>query len=94
MVRALARHFDAREDAARHPLGHLWQQLDRPHRDLPGLLGFYQRIKHGVDGGRAGDRSCSVLQVFEALVQYRNDVFGHGGSRFDRFYQSRSQCSS
>ncbi len=30
----------------------------------------------------AGDQSCSPLQVFDALVQYRNGVFGHGGPRF------------
>ena len=36
MLRELARHFGSRPDAAAHPLGHLWDQLDRPHRDRPG----------------------------------------------------------
>ena len=30
MLRELARHFGARPDAAAHPLGHLWDQLNRP----------------------------------------------------------------
>ena len=60
--------------------------MTRQHRDKPGLVGLYQRIKHGVDGNRAGDRSCSILQVLEALVPYRNGVFGHGAVRFESFY--------
>jgi hypothetical protein len=30
MLRALARHFGSRPDAAAHPLGHLWDQLNQP----------------------------------------------------------------
>src|SRR5437868_1312790 len=37
MLRGLARHFGARPDAAAHPLGHVWEQLNRPYRDRPGL---------------------------------------------------------
>ncbi len=86
MLRELARHFGARPDAASHPLGHLWHQLDTPRRDLPGLLALYRRIRNGVDGQPADDQSCSVLQVLDALVQYRNAVFGHGGPRFESFF--------
>ena len=86
MVRELAKHFGTRAETTSHPLAHLWGQLTRPHRDTPGLVGLYQRIKHGADGDRAGDRSCSILQVLEALVPYRNGVFGHGAVRFASFY--------
>lgn len=86
IVRDLAKHFGTRAEISSHPLEHLWGQLTRPHRDKPGLLGLYQRIKHGADGDRAGDRSCSILQVLEALVPYRNGVFGHGAVRFESFY--------
>src|SRR5262249_10215864 len=50
-------------------------------------LALYRRIKHGPDGEPAGDQDCSVCQVFEALVQYRNGVFGHGAGRFEAFYE-------
>ena len=86
MLRELARHFGQRPDASSHPLGHLWDQLDKARRDRPALLALYRRIKHGADGEPAGDQSCSLLQLFDALVQYRNDVFGHGGARFESFY--------
>ena len=86
MVRELAKHFGTRAETTRHPLAHLWGQLTRQHRDKPGLVGLYQRIKHGADGDRAGDRSCSILAVLEALVPYRNGVFGHAAGRFESFY--------
>src|SRR5215475_3504737 len=86
IVREVAKHFGTRAEPTSHPLAHLWGQLTRQHRDKPGLVGLYQRIKHGADGVRAGDRSCSILQVLEALVPYRNGVFGHGAVRFDSFY--------
>src|SRR5262245_59503982 len=86
IVRELAKHFGTSAETTSHPLAHLWRQLTRQHRDKPGLVGLYQRIKHGADGDRAGDRSCSILQVLEALVQYRNSVFGHGAVRFESFY--------
>ena len=86
MLRELAHHFGQRADAPSHPLGHLWGQLDSARRDRPALLALYRRIKHGADGQPVGDQSCSLLQVFEALVQYRNDVIGHGGPRFDSFF--------
>jgi serine/threonine protein kinase/WD40 repeat protein/tetratricopeptide (TPR) repeat protein len=87
ILRELARHFSARPNATEHPLGHLWDQLNRVHRDRPDLLALYRRIKNGPDGEPAGDLGCSLLQLLEALVQYRNGVFGHGAGRFDSFYE-------
>jgi WD40 repeat protein/serine/threonine protein kinase len=87
ILRELARHFGARADAASHPMGQLWQQLSLVRRNKPAMLALYCRIKSGPDGQPAGDQSCSILQVFEALVQYRNSVFGHGASRIDAFYE-------
>jgi WD40 repeat protein/serine/threonine protein kinase/tetratricopeptide (TPR) repeat protein len=87
MLRELARFFGTRPDAASHPLGHLWQQLETKRRDLPALTALYRRIKNGPDGEPSGDQSCSLLQLFDALVQYRNSVFGHGAARFEAFYQ-------
>jgi formylglycine-generating enzyme required for sulfatase activity/serine/threonine protein kinase len=87
MLRELARHFGQRPDAAAHPLGHLWGQLNPSRRDLPATLALYRRIKNGPDGEPAGDQSCSLLELLDGLVQYRNGVFGHGASRFDAFYE-------
>jgi serine/threonine protein kinase/tetratricopeptide (TPR) repeat protein len=86
MLRELAGHFGGLPDAASHPLGHLQNQLDRPRRDMPATLALYRRIKNGPDGQPGGDQSCSLQQLIDALVQYRNGVFGHGGSRFESFY--------
>ncbi len=86
LLRELARHFAQRPDAASHPLGHLAEQLQRPRKDLSAVLDLYRRIKNGVDGEPGGDQSCSLLQVLDALVRYRNDVFGHGSERFESFY--------
>jgi hypothetical protein len=72
MLRELARDFGQRPTAATHPLGHLWRQLQRAHRDKPGLLALYQGIKNGPDEEPAGDQSCSILQVVDAVVSYRN----------------------
>ena len=87
MLRELARHFGTRPDASSHPLGHLWRELNEPRRDSSGLLGLYCRIKNGADGEPVAARQCSLLEVFDALVQYRNGVQGHGGPRFDSFYE-------
>ncbi len=87
MLRELTRFFGTRSDAAVHPLGHVWGQLSQPRRDLPALLALYRRVKNGPDGEPGGDQSGSVLQVLEALVQYRNGVFGHGAGRFASFYE-------
>ena len=79
--------FGLRPDAASHPLGRLWDQLALPRRDQPALLALYRRLKNGADGAPAGDSTCSVLEVLDSLVQYRNAVFGHGAARFDSFYE-------
>jgi tetratricopeptide (TPR) repeat protein len=87
MLRELAAYFSARVDADTHPLGHLGRQLLAKHKSHPALLALYRRIKNGPDGQPGGDEGCSLLQLFEALVQYRNGVFGHGGPRFELFYE-------
>src|SRR5262245_24131682 len=83
ILRDGARHFGQRPDAGSHPLGHVWEQLTAKHPDRPGLLALFRRIKNGPDGEPGGDVSCSLLQVLESLVQYRNGVFGHGAGRFE-----------
>jgi WD40 repeat protein len=87
LTRELASYFGTRPDGSSHPLGHLWDQLNRPRRDWAAILALYCRIKNGPDGQPAGDMSCSLLQLFDALVQYRNAVFGHGAGRFTEFYE-------
>jgi WD40 repeat protein/serine/threonine protein kinase/tetratricopeptide (TPR) repeat protein len=87
ILRELSRQFTQRPDAASHPFGHLWSQLTEKQRDRSGLLALYRRIKGGVDGKPVGDESCSILDVLDALVQYRNSVFGHGGPRFESFFE-------
>jgi WD40 repeat protein/serine/threonine protein kinase len=87
MLRELARYFGERVDSGTHPLGRLWTQLTRPRNDMPDLLVLYCRIKNGPDGQPGGDRTCSVLQVLDAIVQYRNAVFGHGAGRLAEFYE-------
>ncbi|MCE9546422.1 MAG: protein kinase [Planctomycetia bacterium] len=86
ILRELARYYGNRSDGKPHPLDHLWRQLDEPRRDLPAVSALYRRIKNGADGAASGDKSCSLLQVFDSLVQYRNGVFGHGAGRFESFY--------
>ena len=86
-VRELSRYFGERSDANSHPLGHLWKQLNQKHAEHPGMLALYRRIKNGPDGKPGGDQRCSVLQLIESLVQYRNAVFGHGASRAESFYE-------
>jgi hypothetical protein len=81
MLRELSRHFGSRTDAATHPLGRVWIQLTMPRRDLAGIVALFRRIKNGPDGQPAGDQSCTLSELFDALVQYRNGVFGHGAAR-------------
>jgi internalin A len=90
LLRELARHFGARTDAASHPLGHLWTQLNTSRRDLPGVLALYRRIKNGPEGAPASDQSCSLLQLLNALVLYRNVIFGHGAVRLASFYEQET----
>ena len=86
ILRETARHYGSLPDAASHPLGQMWGQLNRPQHDPSALAALYRRIKNGPDGQPAGDKSCTILQLFEALVQYRNGVVGHGAGRFESFY--------
>jgi serine/threonine protein kinase len=88
ILRELSRHFSTRVDANHHPLGRLHEQLTCARKNLPGVLALYRRIKNGPDGAPSDDQSCSVLQLFDALIQYRNLVFGHGGPRFDSFFEN------
>ena len=95
ILRELSRFFGGAVDAARHPLGRLHDQLTQQRADRPALLALFQRIKNGPDGTPVGDQRCSVMQVLNALVQYRNHVFGHGGPRFDSFFDKEmGRCSS
>lgn len=86
ILRELAKYFATRVDSASHPWGSLNEQLTKTTRDEPALLALYQRIKNGPDGSLAADQSCSLIGVLDALVQYRNAVFGHGAGRFESFY--------
>lgn len=86
ILRELCRHFHSRVDATTHPWGLLWSQLSNPHKDLPATLALFRRLKNGPDGDLAADQSCSIYQVLDGLVQYRNAVFGHGAGRFETFY--------
>lgn len=88
LLREISRHFGSLPDASSHPMGHLWQQLSQKRRDLKHLLNLYRQTKNGADGQAATDQTFTVMQVLEALVQYRNGVFGHGASRFDEFYEN------
>ncbi len=87
LLRESARHFGNRVDAASHPLGHLWEQLSTKRREWDGVLALFRRIKNGPDGQPTNAKSCSALELFDALVQYRNTVFGHGASRVASFYE-------
>jgi hypothetical protein len=72
ILRELIKYFGQRADAACHPVGHVWSQLSDKRRDRPGLLALFRRIKNGPDGQPTGAESCSILEILEALVQYRN----------------------
>jgi hypothetical protein len=72
ILRTLAKYFQEQENDLNQPHASLWQQLSQQHKQMPGLLALYQRIKNGPDAKLANDRSCSLLQLFDALVQYRN----------------------
>ncbi|MBC8868505.1 MAG: serine/threonine protein kinase [Planctomycetes bacterium] len=87
LLRESARHFGNRVDAASHPLGHLWEQLSTRRREWDGVLSLFRRIKNGPDGQPTNVKGCSALELFDALVQYRNTVFGHGASRVASFYE-------
>lgn len=85
-LRETARHWDDSSQTETHPVGQLWKQLNKKHSNLPSVLALYQRIKSGPDGTPSGEKSCTVLQLFDLIVQYRNTVFGHGANRVASFY--------
>lgn len=87
ILREASRHFGQPQQEGSHPLGHLWQQLNQKHSDLGGLSALFRRIKNGPEGRPAGGKSCSILQLLDALVTYRNAVIGHGAGRFQSFYE-------
>ena len=86
ILREVAEDFSQRPDAATHPLGHVWAQYTLPRKDLPGMLALHRRIKNGADAQPSNHTSCSVRDVIDALVTYRNTVFGHGAGREEAFY--------
>lgn len=90
MLRELSRHYGESETTRGHPLRPVWRQLNRKHAigDSPGIVGLYRRIKHGPDGKLAADSKCTLLDLFDKIVRYRNDVVGHGGPRFDNFFEN------
>jgi formylglycine-generating enzyme required for sulfatase activity/serine/threonine protein kinase len=88
MLRESSRYFASRTDAATHPLGHVAGQLSQRSRDWPSVLALYRRIKNGPDGALAIVETCSLQELIDALVQYRNAVFGHGGPRMAAFYEN------
>jgi len=90
MLRELARHYGESETAKGHPLRLVWRQLNRKHSvgDSPGIVGLFRRIKHGPDGKLSASTTCTLLELFDKLVRYRNDVVGHGGPRFDAFFEN------
>lgn len=88
-LRETTRWISERDDAEQHPLGGLWNQLNRKRKDLPAVLALYQRIRNGPDGEPGREKSCSLLQLFDLIVQYRNTVFGHGANRVASFYEQK-----
>lgn len=89
MLRELARYFEQSHAPRPHPLAGLAARLNQKRSDHSGALDLYCRIKNGVDGRPSGDRSCSLLQVINVLVSYRNAVKGHSaGDRPAEFYEA------
>lgn len=87
-LRETSRHVAKRPDAATHPLGHVWDQLNQKRSDLAGTVDLFRRIKNGPQGKVSGAKSVSLLELFGSLVQYRNAVFGHGATRHEAFYEN------
>jgi WD40 repeat protein/serine/threonine protein kinase len=85
MLRELSRYY--RDGDERHPLFRTSRQLHGARDDLPGILDLYRRIANGPDAAPSGVKRCSPLDLFGALVQYRNAVFGHGANRPEAFYE-------
>ncbi|MCA9215711.1 MAG: protein kinase, partial [Planctomycetales bacterium] len=92
MLRELARHFSQSKGAEVHPLGHLWGELDkrRGGDDFDGLVNLYRAIKEGPDSAPSGDQTCSLMDVVDKLVPYRNTVLGHGAQQSQSFYDRKA----
>jgi len=90
MLRELARHYGTSPDHKGHPLRSVWRRLTRKHNraDSPAIVGLYRRLKHGPDGKLSADTTCTLLDLFDKVVRYRNDVVGHGGPRFEAFFDN------
>jgi serine/threonine protein kinase/tetratricopeptide (TPR) repeat protein len=86
ILREVSRTFAKRVDAESNPWIGQARALATSTKDKSALLSLYQRVKNGADGALATDQTVSLLGVFDALVQYRNGVFGHGAGRFESFY--------
>ncbi|MFM9960452.1 MAG: protein kinase domain-containing protein [Planctomycetaceae bacterium] len=89
ILRRLAGYFSRNSDGVEHPLSDWWPSLALGRKDLPELLALYRRIKNGPDGQPVGDTTVSLLGLFDALVLYRNTVFGHGAARHVLFYEQQ-----
>ncbi len=94
ILRTLAKYFEDESKnqpagAGPHPFAHFQAQVARrrPGEEAPAMLALYNRIAHGPDEKPGTDTGCSLLQLFDRLVQYRNAVVGHGGPRFEDFYE-------
>ena len=90
MLRVLSKHYGNSPDHKGHPLRTVWRKLNRKHTraESPGIVALYRRIKHGPDGKLSADTTCTLLDLFDKIVRYRNDVVGHGGPRFDDFFEA------
>ncbi|MEM9416507.1 MAG: serine/threonine-protein kinase [Planctomycetota bacterium] len=90
MLRELARHYGNSPEHKGHPLRNVWRKLNRKHTraESPAIVGLYRRIKHGPDGKLSADSTCTLLDLFDKVVRYRNDVVGHGGPRFEDFFDN------
>jgi hypothetical protein len=71
VVNALAERFGKRADAGTHPMGHLWDQLNRERADLPALLALYQAMKLKMDEAPNADEPFSVRRILELVMAFR-----------------------
>lgn len=85
LLRLLCSHFALPSYKHPHPLGYIAKQITAPCPNTL-IVNLFRRIKQGPDGIPVNDTTCNILDLIEALVQYRNLVFGHGAQRSDAFY--------
>ena len=74
-----------------HYFAQMHRQLTRKHRadNAPAMLALFNQIKNGPDDLPGKDKTCQLITLFDKLVQYRNSVVGHGGPRFEAFYEEQ-----